>query len=56
MIARLLLSTIGIIPDNECFHKDFRLHMYASFANRDEAIILDLLEMLDKVQKKKGLE
>lgn len=56
IVARMLLGNLGIIPESECFHKDFKFHFYASFMHRNESVALDLLEALEKVQKKKGLD
>lgn len=56
LIARLILSTLEVIPEGQRVHPQFKLYLYASFMSRDEAVALDLLEALDKVQKKKGLE
>ena len=56
IVARMLMGNMGIIPESECFHKDFKFHFYASFMSREESVALALLEALEKVQKKKGLE
>lgn len=45
----MLLSTLGIVPESESFHPNFKLRVYASFMSRDEAIALELMEALQKV-------
>jgi hypothetical protein len=47
MIARLLLSTLEIIPSDQRFHDDFKLHVYVAYMSRAESVALDLLEMLE---------
>lgn len=55
IVARMILSTLEIIPKNERFHDNFKLYLYASFMSREESVALELLELLEMVQKKKGL-
>jgi len=50
VVARLILSTLELIPESQRFHPGFVLHMYASFVAREEAVALDLLEYLEKIQ------
>lgn len=56
LCARLLLSSLEIIPPEQRFQPNFQLHLYVSFMSREEGIALDLIEALEKVQYQKGLK
>jgi hypothetical protein len=48
-IARIALSQIGIVEGLEKLNPDCKLTLFISYANRKEAIALNLLEELAKM-------
>lgn len=54
LVARLALGLLGLLPTDQQFGPDFRFELFASFASRNEAIALDLLEGVMKLCKSKG--
>ena len=50
LVAKLIMQQLGQVnePDQK-LHSSFKLHLYASFYNRSEAIALDLLEGLQNL-------
>lgn len=56
IVGKMILGQLGIIPMIDRLHPDFKLKIYASYRSEEEAIALDLLKALDKIQKKAGLK
>ena len=54
LIARLALGMMGHLPNDQQFSPDFNFVLYASFASREEAIALELLEGLVDLCKQHG--
>ena len=45
-----------IIPENmRALHDDFEFHLYCSWEDRDQAIGLEIMEMLEKVNDRLGM-
>ena len=44
LVARMVLSRLDVLPKEQRLDRDFHLHLYASFASRDEAVALEFLE------------
>ena len=49
LIARIALSELDLIPEEQKMHKDFKLVLFASFNKKEDAIALDLMEVLHKL-------
>lgn len=49
LVARLVLSTLQVIPKEQRLSSDFQLHLFASFASREEAIALEFLEKVEEM-------
>jgi hypothetical protein len=45
LIARMVLTSLNLIPEDQKLNEDFHLILHASFMSREEAIALELLEM-----------
>ena len=55
LVARIVMSTLDLLPEKQhALHPDFHLHLYASFAGRDEAIALEFLEKAAELFKKRN--
>ena len=62
LVAQLLIKNCfdsetqkgGPLDDLNFYRHDFSFHLYASFADRDTAIGLDLIEACEKVKEKLG--
>jgi len=46
LIARIVLGELSIIPEKDMLHENFKLHLYASFRNRNDTMGLELMEKL----------
>ena len=46
LVARIALSELDLIPNDQKMHKDFKLILFASFLSKEEAIALELLQAL----------
>lgn len=44
LVARMVLSSLNLIPEEQKLHEDFHFILHASFAKREDAIALELLE------------
>ena len=54
LVARMILESIGAVP--QTLDKSFKLVFFASFQSRDDAVALDLLEGLAKLNDNFKLE
>lgn len=46
-IARKVMGLISNQEENEQLGKDFKFHLFCSFKNKDEAVAMEMLELLD---------
>ena len=46
LIAKICLGELEVIPEKDRLHDDFKLHLYASFKNRDDSMGLELISKL----------
>jgi hypothetical protein len=51
LIAKIALQELKIIPEQDWMHPDFRLVLYASFLNKDDAIGIHLIQKLQDLMK-----
>jgi len=54
LVAKIALSELGLIPEQDRLHPEFKFILYASFLNKDDAIALELLEKLAEFVKSRG--
>ena len=52
LICRIGLTNMELIPTEQRIHKDFKLHLYIAFKNREQGICLEIIDTVDKLQKK----